>query len=363
MVALFYFLPSWVNRLRQAGFSVVSLRVSKGVCALLVLNGLWPIAKGHTMKLKHLKAVTILSAALAMPLLAPGDSSAQSSDAAESASEHGQARAEGRRGRGGHGRRGHRGHGRNPMRMFEGLDLSDAQRTQLEGIFESHREEFEALHEAGRSEENRAARRALRDEVRSEVEAVLTAEQQAALETRHEARRERRGRRGHGHHARRGHAHRGHGHHGRGHGHGHMRRALESLELSDNQEAQIEAILESARERRHALREGGHHEETRASMHELREETRGLIDDVLTTEQRAQLEAQREAHQAERRAHRIERLTERHDLTPAQVTRVTQILESADEARRSAMRNENPREALEVIRERTRSAIREVVGE
>lgn len=146
-------------------------------------------------------------------------------------------------------------------------------------------------------------------------------------------------------------------------GRGHMRRALENLDLSDNQRAQVEAIIESARERRRALREGGRNEQTRDSMRELREESRRLIEDVLTPEQRARFESEREAHRAERRRQRIERLTERYDLTQAQVTRVTQILESADEARRGAMRNEDPRAAMRAIRQRTRAAIREVVGQ
>lgn len=153
------------------------------------------------------------------------------------------------------------------------------------------------------------------------------------------------------------------GYHGQCDRRGHMRRALENLDLSDNQRAQVEAIIESARERRRALREGGRNEQTRESMRELREESRRLIEDVLTPEQRARFESEQEAHRAERRRQRIERLTERYDLTQAQVTRVTQILESADEARRGAMRNEDPRAAMRAIRQRTRAAIREVVGQ
>ena len=114
--------------------------------------------------------------------------------------------------------------GMGPERMFEGLDLSDAQRTQLRAMADEHRKAIEPLrdrmrtaqqvladakpgdadHEAKTAEARKTldeTRRQMRDEMaafRTRTDAVLTPEQRAQVEQRRGEMRERMGERGEG---------------------------------------------------------------------------------------------------------------------------------------------------------------------
>jgi len=154
----------------------------------------------------------------------------------------------------------------------------------------------------------------------------------------------------------RGH-HRGHGHR-RGHG---IQRMLRELELTDNQQAQVRAIMESARERRQELRGEGRSAETREAMRTLHQETRQLVLDVLTPEQKAKMEELRGQHQERRLDRRVTRMTEKLSLSETQATRIRSILEAAAEQRR-ALRNGSEagterRQAMQTLRERTKAAV------
>lgn len=158
----------------------------------------------------------------------------------------------------------------------------------------------------------------------------------------------------------RGH-HRGHGrHHRRGHG---MRRMLRQLDLSDNQKAQVQAILESAREQRRELRGEGN----RQAMRALRQETRQLVLDVLTPEQKAKMSELREQHQTRRLDRRIARMTEKLSLSDTQATRIRAILEAAHTQRQALRNGSEPgaerREAMRALRERTKAAVGAVLTE
>ena len=121
----------------------------------------------------------------------------------------------------------------------------------------------------------------------------------------------------------------GHGAH-RGHrGHGGMHRVLRQLSLSENQQAQVRAILESARERRHELRNAGRSANTRTQMRALRQETRQLIRDVLTPAQVQQMQTLKAEHRSRRIERRLTRLTERLSLTNRQANRIRTILNDA----------------------------------
>ncbi len=122
----------------------------------------------------------------------------------------------------------------------------------------------------------------------------------------------------------------GDGHYRRGH-HRRARRALRALrelDLSDNQRAQVRAILETSRERAEELRSAGPGPETREQLHALRQETRALIHEVLTPAQRTEL-AQKRAEHLNRR---LERMTERLSLSPAQAQEIRGILEAGHQA-------------------------------
>jgi Spy/CpxP family protein refolding chaperone len=154
-------------------------------------------------------------------------------------------------------------------------------------------------------------------------------------------------------------AERAEGTHARRGRHGH--RLMRELDLSDNQKAQIRAIRQSNREEMRALRGAERTDASRAALRTLRGESRRLVGEVLTPTQRAQLETLRTTRHAERLTHRIERMTEHLFLTPAQVRRVTSILEQSHTDRAQARRNGDARGAMQVVRERTRSAIENVL--
>lgn len=166
------------------------------------------------------------------------------------------------------------------------------------------------------------------------------------------ARRGSRGERAEGTPARRGRrAHRGH----RGHG------LLRQVDLSDNQKEQIRAIRQSSREQMRALRGAERTEANRSALRALRSESRRLVGEVLTPAQRTQLQTLRSTRQAERLTHRVERMTEHLSLTPAQAQRVTSILEQSHTDRAQARRNGDAAGATQAVRERTRSAINNVL--
>lgn len=167
------------------------------------------------------------------------------------------------------------------------------------------------------------------------------------------ARRGNRARRGEqaaeGTHARRG--RRGH----RGHG------LMRQVDLSDNQKAQIRAIRQSSRAQMQTLRSAERTDANRTALRALRTESRRLVGEVLTPAQRTQLQTLRSARHAERTNHRIERMTERLSLTPAQILRVTSILEQSQTDRAQAQRNGDARAAMRTVRQRTRAAIENVL--
>jgi Spy/CpxP family protein refolding chaperone len=161
-----------------------------------------------------------------------------------------------------------------------------------------------------------------------------------------------------------GHGKRGHGCRGK-RGKGHMYRALAELELTANQQAQVDAIRETAREQKRELRRQGRSEDSRQQYREIRREARALIMDVLTPEQREQLAQIREARRAEKLDRKVEWMTERLELSADQQRRIRAALENA-QTRRAALREgtedrDARREAMRAVRSETRDAIRAVL--
>ncbi|MEM1416425.1 MAG: hypothetical protein AAGH15_16060 [Myxococcota bacterium] len=135
-----------------------------------------------------------------------------------------------------------------------------------------------------------------------------------------------------------GHGH-GHGHgHGRRGGHGHpLRRLLSQLDLSESQQAQVRAIMEDARERRGEIARLPAGPERVEARHALRRETRRLIREVLTPEQRRQAEALKEEAMRDRVTQRVDRMTRHLELSAAQAQQVEALFLREAEARRAAM--------------------------
>lgn len=185
-----------------------------------------------------------------------------------------------------HGKRAH-----DPVaRMAQALDLSIEQQQDIRVLVQSHREwvrnnlrDDDGQWHPGSREALRDSRAALRDEIRLR----LSSEQQARLD---ELRADRRG------HYRGGrHGKRGKGHAGRG-----MRTMFAELDLSDTQRTEIRSLMRAHREQLradHAARRdaGEAGRPDRSAMRAARESLRNDIRSVLTAEQAARLDAQREA--------------------------------------------------------------------
>lgn len=154
-------------------------------------------------------------------------------------------------------------------RLNEKLNLSDEQTATITSLVEQHRaymqNEVQWRDANGElNTETRGEVRAAREALHEEILTVLDADQAAKFEQMEKRRKQREG--------------------------GHPRRdriahALAQLDLSEEQQAQIETLMD----------------ERRAQRMESRESMRSDIDAILTEDQRAQLDAMREAHREARR--------------------------------------------------------------
>lgn len=162
----------------------------------------------------------------------------------------------GHRGGPGHGGPGHRGPGHDgpPLQelMFT-LDLTDAQRAEVDEILAQHR---------ARTADDRRAMRAERRETRDALLAVLTPAQRARLDTMRAERRA-------------------------AHVDGRLAHMKAALELTDAQAQQIRGLMLAAHERRDAIRDDDTLEPParRAAMEAVRDETHASIEGLLTPEQ------------------------------------------------------------------------------
>ena len=249
----------------------------------------------------------------------------------------------GRRGRGGHGM------GQGP-RVMQQLDLSEDQQAQIRQLRSEAREESSAAREdlrqlrgelqqlwqadqpdpsailakQGQMDALRSVVRARRTELRMDIQGILTSEQRARMAELRAERRAARG--GEGRMGRRGH---GRGHGGPGMGGRGMRGMAERLDLSAEQQSQIRALRQQARQatsdERSALQQirqevraqwaSGQPDEAaidelqerasaaRSVIREQRVRTRIAVLDILDDEQRAAMQELRQQRQ-ERRAGR-----------------------------------------------------------
>lgn len=231
---------------------------------------------------------TLLAAALPFLLVAP---TALAQDAPPQRSEQRGQRPDGQRG---------------PDRMFEGLNLSDAQKTQLREAMQQQRERFRPQMEALRNqtgltdEQKRERREALMTQQRSEMDAaarrILTPEQYQSWTQQRQQMEQRRGQRP-GMEGRMGQA-RGqrNGQNARPGMNGRMGdRAANALNLSDAQKTRMQAIGERQRTAMQALRnEALTVEQRRTRTQALMTQFRQEREAVLTPEQRQRAEQLRQ---------------------------------------------------------------------
>lgn len=134
------------------------------------------------------------------------------------------------------------------------------------------------------------------------------------------------------------------------------------LGVSENQQAQIEAIQESEREQIREMRATVHDSTRRARWNAIRGEAEALIIQVLTPEQLRAREAAQERLRVARVNQQVERMTERLSLSTGQAARIRGILEQWDVDRDTAHRNNHDQEAALVrVREAAEAAMRNVL--
>ena len=95
-------------------------------------------------------------------------------------------------------------------------------------------------------------------------------------------------------------------------------------------------------------------------MHDLHEETKRLIHEVLTPAQRTEAQRLRREHMQRHLQRRVERMATRLSLTDSQKTAVTRIFENARYApSRTLHRESGPvdREAMQALRRQTRTEL------
>ncbi|MCC6424738.1 MAG: hypothetical protein IT447_14785 [Phycisphaerales bacterium] len=176
------------------------------------------------------------------------------------------------------------------------LDLSADQKTQVDAIFTQAKSDFEAMREkwekddvkpGDRMKEGREFMKALN----KKVEAVLTDQQKEALKKKRQEWAENR---------------KGRGERGDRQGPSPMaierlQKALDQLNLTDDQKQQVKTVLDETRTKLKALHEesGGDREAMHEKGRKIIEEARDRINSILTPEQREKLKEMRE----KRRSH------------------------------------------------------------
>lgn len=162
--------------------------------------------------------------------------------------------------------------------------------------------------------------------------------------------------------AERGRGH-GRGHHGRGMRH-RFGRMAEELGLTPAQQEQVRGVMSRAREERRALRDLPP-EQRGPAMRQMRQRTRGQLEQILTPEQQTRARALRQQHGEQRMGRRLEHMRERLGLSPAQEARIRAIFERARAERQriaaGTAAGQARHDALSALRTRTRDAMRNVL--
>lgn len=171
-------------------------------------------------------------------------------------------------------------HGDRGDRFAEKLGLTDDQRASVEAIMESHRgrrNELSALDK----EQRHAAKQLMKQDIRSDLSTVLTPEQLAKFDEMQANRAKRGGK----------------------------QRLAEKLELTDDQRASVEAIMESRRESLKDLR-GLDRQQAHDARQLIHQDIRSDLSAVLSPEQLAKFD---EMHATRGKQHR--KLHKRHSET------------------------------------------------
>ncbi len=159
-------------------------------------------------------------------------------------------------------------------RMAQELNLTDQQKTQIQNIFQTQRQQAQSIRQdtSLTPEQRQSKLKQLRDSTHQQIQGVLTPEQQQKFQQlRSEHQGMRHGKMGPG-----------------GKGPGGMAR----LNLTPDQKAQIQPIMQSARQQVQTVRQDTSltAEQKQAKIREIHQNTRSQIEALLTPEQQQQLQ-------------------------------------------------------------------------
>jgi Spy/CpxP family protein refolding chaperone len=161
-------------------------------------------------------------------------------------------------------------------RMAQQLNLTDQQKTQIQGFTEAGRQQALSIKQdtSLTPEQKRDKFRQLRASTHQQVFGVLTPEQQQQMKQLRSQ----------------------HAGMGRGKGMGHGMGAMAKLNLSDDQRAKIQPILKSSREQAHAVRNDATltPEQKQAKMRDIHQGAMTQVNSLLTPEQQQQWQQMRE---------------------------------------------------------------------
>lgn len=106
---------------------------------------------------------------------------------------------------------------------------------------------------------------------------------------------------------------------------------MAKLELSDAQKSELKAMRQSLREQKRAIKQNSSltKQEKKAALYALRKSKQAQLSSLLTPDQQSERRTLREARQAKKRSKRLARLARKLELSPAQRTQVSDILENA----------------------------------
>ena len=161
---------------------------------------------------------------------------------------------------------------RGEARMFQGLDLTDDQRSKVQTILQGERSQIQALRSntSLTDDQRKQQARQLRRTDHQQLLAILTPEQQAKMKQLHQQRRGRQASFNAG-------------------------RRFQALNLSEQQKAQMAPIFQSTRQQMQALRSDSSltPEQKRERMKEIRQNQMAQMKSILTPEQQQQMQQMR----------------------------------------------------------------------
>lgn len=144
---------------------------------------------------------------------------------------------------------------------------------------------------------------------------------------------------------------------------------MSQLDLTEEQQTQIEAIRADKKEQKRAIfqNEELSREDKKQAIRDLRQQSKTAISAVLTEEQRQELAQLRQERQSKRMNKRLEKMTKQLSLDEAQVTSIREIFEDAQTQKKAIKDSDAPRkekkEQFKALRDQVKTQVLGVLNE